>query len=93
MCMNLKPNHAITISVDEMAEAARGELRSLLFNSLRQDDIDKFIQKIEQNWDISVFHDLMKNTYTIRPVNQPSQHYRVALSAGKSALILKTLRF
>lgn len=61
----LESGECINIPADQMREAAKGELRSLLYDHVRQSDVDIFAEKIEKNWGIKMTKDLMTDDYTM----------------------------
>ena len=62
---NLKPDESIVIPRKDMAEAAMGELESLLFDYLYPGDIEKFAEKISKNWEITMTKDVMTGDYVM----------------------------
>jgi hypothetical protein len=62
---SLKPDESIVIPKRDMAEAARGELESLLLDYLHPGDIEKFAEKISKNWKITMTKDVMTGDYVM----------------------------
>lgn len=56
---------AYRLSRSDMMNCAEGNLSSLLFDSVRESDIDNFIKQIENNWDVSVKQNILDGSYTI----------------------------
>lgn len=65
LSMNLKPGQAIQISNEDMREAASGELSSLLFDSVRDSDVEEFVAKISENWNVSLYEDKVNRRWTM----------------------------
>ena len=62
---SLKPDESIVIPKRDMAEAARGELGSLLLDYLHLGDIEEFAEKISKNWEITMTKDVMTGDYVM----------------------------
>ena len=62
---NLKPDESIVIPKRDMAEATKGELESLLLDYLHPGDIEKFAEKISENWGITMTEDVMTGDYVM----------------------------
>lgn len=65
LSQQLQPGQCIVIVRDDMIKAAAGSLTSLLFDSVRESDIDNFARKIEQSWGITMSCDPMTGNYTM----------------------------
>jgi len=66
MSQNLKPGQAIDIKEDELHEAVKGELTGLdRMESIRENDVKEFIDKISLNWQITITRNRFHRTYTI----------------------------
>lgn len=63
--MRLKPGQAIKIPRASMIKAAEGNLKSLLFDSVRYSDIKEFAKKAGQNWGVTMTEDVMTGDYTM----------------------------
>jgi hypothetical protein len=67
----LKPGQAIKISRAQMIEAAKGSLDSLLFDSVRDSDIAKLAEQMEQNWDVRMTEDALSGEWTMLKSDLP----------------------
>ena len=53
---SLKLGQQIIINKKDMIEAAKQELSSRLFDSVRPGDVQNLAKKIEKNWDVQMIH-------------------------------------
>lgn len=62
---NLEPGMAIYISRDDMWSAAEGSLTSLLFDQVRESDVEDLAKKMELNWAVRMVKDIISCGYTM----------------------------
>lgn len=60
----LNPGERIHIKFSDMVNAAKGELSSLIFDDVRDEDVKKFAKKIADNWGVT----LLQNPETLEYV-------------------------
>jgi len=56
----------LDITHQAMVEAVSGELKSLLFDSVRESDIHDFVEKAGANWNASFIRNYEKGHWTIK---------------------------
>ena len=61
----LEPGQAIEISANDLREAAKGELSSLMFDQVRPGDVEIFAEKIAKNWGVQMRSNPMTGAYTM----------------------------
>ena len=81
---NLKPGKAINLHHTDIVECVRREQPSLLFSSVPTlKDIDNFIKKISENWEIEMTHNLFENTWTMyKRINHGEIHRNRRLASN-----------
>ena len=62
---SLKKGQAINITKESMRDAAKGNLSSLLFDSVRPNDVKDLVAQIERNWGVTMTENIMTGNYTM----------------------------
>lgn len=60
----LKPYQRLRVTHAQMAQAASGDLESG-WDRVRRSDVEAFVKKIKQNWNLRVYHDHESDTYDL----------------------------
>jgi hypothetical protein len=63
--MKLKAGQAIMVSRANMVKAAEGNIKSLLFDCVRESDIKEFAEQIERNWGVTMTEEPMTGDWTM----------------------------
>lgn len=62
---NMSEGQAIDLSREDLVSVAEGNLSSVLFDRVRDSDIEKFLSQIRQNWNVSTSRDLASGGCTL----------------------------
>lgn len=63
----MTPGQALTLSYRDIAEAAEGNIKSLLLDGpARRNDIDQFVKQIRDNWGVNIEWNPIGDKWVVR---------------------------
>lgn len=69
--MNLEPGESIAITEDQIYKFAQGNLTSLLFDQVRTEDIEKAVEQIRTNYNVTLTENFSTGGYIMhKPIEQ-----------------------